>query len=311
MTTSAPLGPPEGIHVPLITPFTSDDRVAVDALAALARSVLDAGAVGLVALGTTGEPSVLTAGERREVVEVCATVCRERGATLTVGAGSNDTRGTAEELRALHDSTPDAGFALVPVPPYTRPSEDGVVAHFTHLSAHSPLPMLVYDIPYRTGLALSPATLRRLAALPGVAGTKRAVGSLDATSVDLLADPPPDFTVLGGDDLYASPMMALGAAGGILASAHLCTGLWAELAAAWRDGDAVRARAAGRLLAPLAASLFAEPNPAVTKAVLHARGLIPTPAVRLPLLAATPTATATALTRLNSTESLRPPAPLP
>ncbi|GAA2079922.1 4-hydroxy-tetrahydrodipicolinate synthase [Streptomyces albiaxialis] len=310
MTTSAPLGPPEGIHVPLITPFTDDDRVAVDALAALARSLLDAGAAGLVALGTTGEPSVLSAAERRAVVEVCAEVCRERGATLTVGVGSNDTRGTAEELRALRESTPEAGFALVPVPPYTRPSQDGVVAHFTHLSAHSPVPLLVYDIPYRTGLALAPATLRRLAALPMVAGTKRAVGSLDATSVDLLADPPPDFTVLGGDDLYASPMMALGAAGGILASAHLCTGLWAGLAAAWRDGDAVRARAAGRLLTPLAAALFAEPNPAVAKAVLHARGLIPTPAVRLPLLPASPGATASALERLAAAESVHIPAHL-
>jgi 4-hydroxy-tetrahydrodipicolinate synthase len=104
--------------------------------------------------------------------------------------------------------------------------------------------------------------------------------------VSLLADPPPGFTILGGDDTVVSPMLALGAAGGILASAHVAPASFAELIAAWRAGDAGRARPLGHRLAALSAALFAEPNPAVVKAVLHAQGRIPTPAVRLPLLPA-------------------------
>ncbi|NGO67714.1 dihydrodipicolinate synthase family protein [Streptomyces boncukensis] len=283
MTTASDL---TGIHVPLVTPFTADGTVAADALAGLAHSALDAGAAGIVALGTTGEAAALDAAERRTVLDVCGAVCRERGAPLTVGTGSSDTRATAEALRALERDAPDASYALVPVPPYTRPAEDGVVAHFAHVAGHSPVPVLVYHIPYRTGCALSAAALRRLAGVPGVAGTKLALGGVDGTAVDLLADPPAGFAVLGGDDLFVSPLLALGAPGGILAAAHLRTARWAELAAAWRAGEADRARALTGPLVRLARALFAEPNPAVTKAVLHAQGRLPSPAVRLPLLPA-------------------------
>ncbi len=109
-----------------------------------------------------------------------------------------------------------------------------------------------------------------------------------ATTPSAMAEQPGDFAVLAGDDVFASPLLALGAAGGILASAHLRTGEFAELIAAWHAGDAGRARALGHRLAPLSAALFAEPNPAVIKGVLHAQGLIPSPAVRLPLLAGQP-----------------------
>jgi 4-hydroxy-tetrahydrodipicolinate synthase len=101
--------------------------------------------------------------------------------------------------------------------------------------------------------------------------------------------------VLGGDDMFASPLLALGAAGAILASAHLCTRSFADMVAAWRAGASDRARALGHRLAGLTAALFAEPNPAVIKAVLHAQGRIPSPAVRLPLLAASPGTTRAAL----------------
>jgi 4-hydroxy-tetrahydrodipicolinate synthase len=177
------------------------------------------------------------------------------------------------------------------VPYYTRPSEEGVVAHFTRLAAQSPVPLIVYNIPYRTGRVLCARTLLRLARMPGIAGLKHAAGSVDQDTVLLMAGlttaaPPAGFAVLAGDDVFASPLLALGAAGGILASAHLRTSEFAELIAAWHAGDAVRASALGHRLAALSAALFAEPNPAVIKGVLHARGLIPSPAVRLPLLAA-------------------------
>lgn len=269
-----------GVHVPLITPFDADGDVDLPGLRALARRILGDGAAGLVALGTTGEPSALTPAERDSVVEVVAGVCREYDATLIVGAGP----------------VTGADAALSVVPAFVRPGEAGVVAHFRQLAASSPVPLLIYHVPYRTAQPLSAATLREIAAIPDVAGVKLATGAIDTTTIDLLADVPPGFTVLGGDDAVISPLLALGAHGGILASAHLATAGFTDLAQAWAAGDTTRARELGHRLAALSLALFAEPNPTVLKGVLHARGQIRTPAVRLPLL---PAASATVAAAVN------------
>ncbi len=283
-----------GLYVPLVTPFSADGQLAPDALEGLAHGVIDDGAAGVVALGTTGEAATLTVSERHCVLDICARVCRERSATLIAGAGSNDTRASAQALAEL-TAWPVVSAALTIVPYYTRPSEEGVVAHFTTLAAESPVPLIIYNIPYRTGQVVGWRALRRLADLPGIAGIKHAVGGIDSDTVRLMADRPERFAVLAGDDMFASPLLALGAPGAILASAHLCTDSFAEMVHAWLGGQADRARALGHRLAGLSEALFAEPNPAVIKAALHAQGRIPSPAVRLPLLAASPGATRAAL----------------
>lgn len=280
-----------GLHIPLITPFAADGTVALDALERLAHQVLDDGATGLVALGTTGEPGSLTQAEQQAVVATVARVCRERSAPLIIGAA------TVEALADLA-ATPEAVAALTVVPPFVRPGEDGVVAHFTRLAAASPVPLVVYDIPYRTGQYLTAGALRRLAAIPNVAGVKYAGGGINEDTVALMADPPAGFAVLGGDDTFVSPLLALGAHGAILSSAHLATAQFAELIRLWQSGDAIRARALGHRLAPLSKALFAEPNPTVVKAALHAQGRIPTAGVRLPLLDAHLDSTAAALKQL-------------
>jgi 4-hydroxy-tetrahydrodipicolinate synthase len=290
-----------GVYVPLVTPFAPGGEVDRAALERLAHEVVAAGAAGIVALGTTGEPAVLEDAERRAVLDVCAAVRRDTGTTLVVGAGASGTRRGAAELAALA-AWPEIDAALVPVPAFVRPTEAGVVAHLAEVAGRSPVPVLVYHVPHRTARPLCAATLRELAALPGVAGMKHAVPALDADAVTLLADPPPRFAVLAGDDVMAAPLLALGAAGGILASAHLCTGRWAAMVDAWRAGDAPRARELGAPLAPLAAALFAEPNPSVIKAVLHAQGRIAAPDVRLPLLPPDPATVAVALDRLADAE---------
>jgi 4-hydroxy-tetrahydrodipicolinate synthase len=277
-----------GLYVPLITPFDESGSVALGALESLANEVLDAGARGVVALGTTAEPAALTAAERRSVTDVAARVARERGVQLLVGAH------TAAELGALGDR-PEVTAALSVVPPFVRPGEAGVLAYFTRLAAGSPVPLVVYDVPYRTGQYLSAGTLIRLGAVPGVAALKYSPGGINADTVALLASPPPGLAILGGDDPFISPLLALGAHGGILASAHLATASFAALAALWDAGDVTAARGLGGRLSALSTRLFAEPNPAVIKAVLHAQGRIPTPAVRLPLLPAGPDTTAAAL----------------
>ncbi|MEV4317128.1 dihydrodipicolinate synthase family protein [Actinocrispum sp. NPDC049592] len=269
----------EGIFVPLVTPFAADGSIAIDALHDLAHQVIDDGAAGIVALGTTAEAATLDAAERRQVVDLCAKVCQEREVPLVVGAGSNDTQATRAALAELG---PNVSAALVPVPSYTRPGERGVVAHFRHLN--SPVPVLIYHVPPRTAQPLSSAALLEIAVLPYVVGIKLATGVLDQQAIDLLGVP--DFAVLAGDDFLLSALLALGAQGGITASAHLVTRRFAGLWTAWQRGDVMHARTLGHELARLAGAAFVEPNPTVIKGALHALGRIPTAQVRLPLLPA-------------------------
>ena len=281
-----------GLYVPLITPFTDNDQLDPDALAALVTTVLDEGAAGVVALGTTGEPATLTRQEARQVVDVCAQICAERDRHLIVGTGSNSTTASADMLAELD---PRVTAALAVVPYYTRPSQDGVVQHFQHLAAATHVPLVVYNVPYRTSLTLTADTLHRLAELSNVVGFKHSVGSIDDTTITFMSVARPDVSVLAGDDVYAGPLMALGARGAIMASANLATHAYAELIRAWQHGPTERARTLHNQLVPLTRALFAEPNPAVIKAVLAADGRIPSRRVRLPLLPATQAAVAAAL----------------
>ena len=133
---------------------------------------------------------------------------------------------------------------------------------------------------------MSANAIRRIAAIPGVVAVKYSAGGIDAETIDLMADPPPGVAILGGDDPFISPLLALGAHGGILASAHLATAAYVELVKAWHSGDLAHARSLGHRLAGLSAALFAGPNPTVVKAALRAQGQIPSSFVRLPLLPA-------------------------
>ncbi len=193
----------------------------------------------------------------------------------------NDTRASAAALAAL-SAWPEIRAALTVVPYYSRPGEPGVLEHFRVLAEAGPVPLIIYNIPYRTGQAVGWGTMRQLAGLLGVAGVKHAAGAIDQDTVIMMANRPAGFAVLAGDDLYASAMLALGASGAILASAHVCTSEFAALVSYWRADEAGRARQLGHRLAPLSKALFAAPNPAVIKAVLHRLREIPTAAVRLP-----------------------------
>jgi 4-hydroxy-tetrahydrodipicolinate synthase len=279
-----------GLFVPLITPFTADGDLAATALERLANRVLDDGATGIVALGTTAEHATLSDAERTQVLQICARVCGERGAPLIAGAGGNDTARSAAAVAAL-GKYPEVSAALTVVPYYSRPGEAGVIEHVRALADSGPVPLLIYNIPYRTSQVLSWAAIARLAAMPGVAGVKHATGAVDRDTILMMAARPAGFRVLAGDDLYVSPLLALGADGAILASAHVRTAEFARLVSLWRDGRAAEARSLGHRLAPLSAALFAEPNPAVIKAVLYRSGEIPSPSVRLPLLPASEAAT--------------------
>jgi 4-hydroxy-tetrahydrodipicolinate synthase len=276
----------EGVFVPLVTPFDEAGRVDVACLERLAADVLDAGAAGIVALGTTGEASALDDDERSQVVAACARVCGDRGAQLIVGAGTNDTRTTVARHEALAD-VPGVVASLVVVPYYVRPSEAGIVAHFTAVAERSPVPLVLYNVPYRTGRALGATALLDLAAHPDVAGLKQAVGGVDADTLRVLAEAPPPFAVLAGDDAYLLPVVLMGGAGAIAAAAHVRTADFVRMIDDGLAGRVADARARAEALLPVVLALFTEPNPAVIKGVLHAEGRLPTPDVRLPLVNAT------------------------
>lgn len=269
--------PIAGLYTPLITPFDADGAVDLVALERLAGELIDGGAAGLVALGSTGEPLALAEAEAAAVLRTLAGL----GAPLIASAGAADTRAAITRHRAL-ETVPGVVASLAVVPYYVRPSEAGVIAHFRAIATESPVPVLVYDVPHRTGTTLSADTLLELAAIDNIVGMKVARGAIDEATVRLLAEAPDDFAILCGDDAFVHPFMALGAAGAITASSHFATERFAALAAGGGN--------AGALLS-LALALFAEPNPAVIKALLHRQGRIATPDVRLPYANASERAT--------------------
>jgi 4-hydroxy-tetrahydrodipicolinate synthase len=216
---------------------------------------------------------------------VCARVAADRGVALIVGAGTNDTRTTIARHEALAEIE-GVTASLAVVPYYVRPSEAAIVAHFQAVAARSPVGLVVYNIPYRTGRGLGAQALLELAATDGIVGVKQAVGALDVDTLEVLAQAPRDFAVLCGDDAFLLALLLMGGAGAIAASAHLCTERFAALMAAAVAGRLDEARAHAEALLPLILALFAEPSPAVLKAMLHETGRIATPDVRMPLQAA-------------------------
>lgn len=271
-----------GVYVPVVTPFDRRGELDVDALERLADDVLSAGAAGVVALATTGEASSLDETERGAVIDACSRVCSDRGAALVVGAGTNDTRTTLARHEALA-GVPGVIASLAVTPYYVRPTEAAIVAHFQHVAARSPVPLVTYNVPYRTGRELGAGSLLELAATDNIAGVKQAVGAIDADTLDVLARAPRGFALLGGDDAYLFPLTLMGAPGAIAASANLCTQRFVRMIEHGLAGEVGPGRAHAEALLPLVRALFAEPSPAVIKALLHAEGRIATPEVRMPL----------------------------
>jgi 4-hydroxy-tetrahydrodipicolinate synthase len=288
-----------GVYIPLVTPFAADGSVALDAVTLLCHEYLDAGASGIVALGTTGETSALGADEKQAVIDACATVCSERSAQLIVGAGTNNTDATVRAVQALA-GTPALVAALIVVPYYVRPSEAGIVAHFRAVADASPVPLVLYNIALRTGRNLTAAGVLEVAAHPNVAGIKQAATGLDLDTLQLLAGAPDDFAVLGGEDPFLFPLVLMGGAGAICASAHVCTERFVAMIECGLAAKVDDGRAHAEALLPVVQSLFVEPNPAVFKGVLHAQGRIPTPDVRLPLVNASRPAVDAALAAVRA-----------
>lgn len=268
-----------GCGTALVTPFTRSGELDETGLRRLVRRQLEAGIHFLVPCGTTGESPTLDRHERRRVVEIVVEEAAGRVPVLA-GAGGYDTREAVEAAREMAGAGADGLLSVTPY--YNKPTPDGLERHYAAIAAATPLPVVVYNVPGRTGCNVDPATLRRLAAIPTVAGVKEASGSISQIC-EVCAAVPPGFLVLSGDDAVTLPAMAVGARGVIsVASNQVPAELSAMVEAAERN-DFAAARAIHQRLLPLMLANFAESNPIPVKATLAMMGLVEE-VYRLPLV---------------------------
>jgi len=286
----------------LATPFTPDGALDLDGAATLARHVVATGSDGLVLGGTTGESPTLRDPELWDLVAaVRAAVGTD--VRLTVGTGTNDTARSVERTERAQAAGADA--VLVVTPYYNRPSQAGLVAHFSSVAAATDRAVLLYDIPSRTGRELDVATLATLAAVPNIVGVKDATGRADRAADVLVATAgaPGGFALWSGSDELNLPLLSVGAVGVVSVAAHLAGPEIAEMVAV-HDHDPVRARALHLACMPLHRALFLDPNPGPLKAGLRARGL-PAGPVRPPLADAGDEVAARVVTALAALEAQR------
>jgi 4-hydroxy-tetrahydrodipicolinate synthase len=266
-----------GCYTALITPFR-DGQVDETALRALVDRQIAGGVSGLVPCGTTGEAPALSASEWDRVVSV---VVEAAGGRLPVvaGTGSNCTTTVIERTRRAR--TLGADGALVVTPYYNRPTQDGLFQHFAAVAEAVDLPLVLYNVPGRTGVNLLPETVLRLADVQGIVGIKEASGSLDQAS-QIVREVPKAFVVLSGDDSLTLPMMGVGARGVISVVSNIAPDAVSALTAACLEGDFATGRALHLALFDLCRAMFVETNPAPVKAAVALLGYC-SPEVRLPL----------------------------
>ncbi|PCE24068.1 4-hydroxy-tetrahydrodipicolinate synthase [Paraburkholderia acidicola] len=255
-----------GIWIPIVTPF-ADGAVDHDALRRLVRLYADAGVSGLVALGTTGEPAALDAREQDAVLTTVLAAAGPLSLPVLVGVSGNHEASVRERIAQLND-LPIAGV-LVSAPYYIRPAQRGLIDYFTGLADLSTKPLVLYDIPYRTGVRLEIDTLLTLAAHPRIEAIKDCAGSAD-TTLTLILDG--RLKVLAGDDLDIFHTLCIGGSGAIAASAHLRPERFVEMYRVLAAGRLDEGRAIFHTLAPLIRALTTEPNPGPVKAALAAQG---------------------------------------
>lgn len=269
--------------VAMVTPMAPGGAISEPALAALVDHLLATGCDGIVVGGTTGESPTLTEAESARLVRAVA--ARSRGhARVIAGVGTYDTAASVRRARAAR--APGADALLLVCPYYSRPTQAGVVAHCAAVADATELPVMLYDVPARTGIAMAVPTLVELAAHPRIRAVKDARGDLfDAMTV--LARTP--LAYYCGIDELALPYLACGAAGVVSVVGNVVADRTAELILAVRRGDLDRARAINGSLLPLVdAVMRAAPGAVMAKAALVELGIIPHATVRLPLLEAPP-----------------------
>ncbi|BCV21153.1 4-hydroxy-tetrahydrodipicolinate synthase [Moorella sp. Hama-1] len=265
----------------MVTPFTAEGKLDIDGARKLAVHLVEHGSDGLVVAGTTGESPALTHEEKIELFRAVKEAVGDRAAVIA-GTGSNSTAASIELSREAAALGVD-GLMLV-VPYYNRPSQEGLYRHFEAIAAATSLPIILYNIPSRTGRNMEAATTLRLAAIKNIVAVKEASGDLDQATA-IIRQAPADFLLYSGDDSLTLPLMAVGGYGIISVAAHVAGEKMQAMVSAFTAGDTRKAAALHRELFPLFKGLFITSNPVPVKEALNMLGL-PAGPVRLPLVGA-------------------------
>ncbi|GGA74652.1 4-hydroxy-tetrahydrodipicolinate synthase [Pseudoclavibacter endophyticus] len=267
------------VLVALVTPMTIDGEVDWPAVERLMDDVIVGGADGIVVSGTTGETSTLTDSEKLELVRVGKRVAGGRAKIIT-GGPSNETAHAIQLAQQSAEAGADAVMAVTPY--YNKPTQSGVLTHFRMIADATDLPMILYDIPGRTGIPITYDTIVRAAQHPNILAIKDAKGDLTEVS-RVLNDT--NLIYFAGDDANALPLMSIGATGLIGVTANIAPHAYRTIVDAVNGGDLTAATAAHQSLEPLVrATMTHVPGTVSTKYILHGLGRIPSPRVRLPLV---------------------------
>jgi 4-hydroxy-tetrahydrodipicolinate synthase len=271
-----------GIWTALVTPFTEDGSVDVDAFKGLVQEQLDQGLHGLVPCGTTGETATLTEDEQNLVITTVLSMVKGK-VPVVAGAGANDTKQAVanhKRVAALR-SGPSPGEtykvsgALHVTPWYNKPTQEGLYRHFRAVADAADIPIILYNVPGRTGVDLLPDTIARLAKDERkIVAVKEATGSVQRSQeiLNKLAAIRQDFSVFSGDDGHILSLLALGGDGVISVTSHLCGKELVQMVKAFDDGDILGAQALSRKTSPLSTTIFFRSNPIPVKTALALTG---------------------------------------
>lgn len=258
-----------GLGTALITPFTQSGAIDEAATARLAQRQVEAGVHFVVPCGTTGEAPTMTDAEKVRVVEIVAEAVDGRAMVLA-GAGGYDTREVVHAAQAMERAGAHGILSVTPY--YNKPTQEGLFQHYRALADSTKLPVIVYNVPGRTGCNVEPATLARLAEISNIVGVKEASGNMTQIA-DICRRVPSDFLVLSGDDMLALPVMAIGGRGVISVVSNEVPSEMVQLVEAVERGDLAAARRWHQALASLMLVNFVESNPIPVKFAMAAMGL--------------------------------------
>lgn len=268
----------KGSMVAIITPFKNGE-VDFDGLGRLIEFHIQNGTAGIVPCGTTGESATLSYDEHKQVIDFTIKKVAKR-IPVIAGTGSNSTV-EAIEL-AQHAKEAGADYHLSITPYYNKPTQEGLYRHFKAIAEAVDLPMLLYNVPGRTGVNMTPETVGRLSNIRNVAGIKEATGSLNQ-AVEVMENVGKDFMLISGDDFINLPLLSVGSTACISVTANIVPGRLASLYTAWFAGDREKAKDIHQGLMPLHRAMFYETSPIPVKTAAYLMGLIDTGELRLPL----------------------------
>jgi 4-hydroxy-tetrahydrodipicolinate synthase len=283
MSTQAPFG---RLITAMVTPFAKDGSIDWDGVATLANHLADHGHDAIAVNGTTGEAPTTKSSEKLEIIKVVKSTVGSRVKVLS-GAGDNETSYTVEQAKRSADAGADG--LLIVTPYYNKPPQAGIEAHFKAVASATDLPIMMYDIPGRTGVEIESDTIVRLFELPKIVALKDAKGNLAATS-DVIARC--GIPVYSGDDILNLPFLSIGAVGFVSVCGHTVGSELKEMLDAWFAGDTARALEIHQKLIPVFKGTFKTQGAILTKAAMNLMGL-PGGTTRLPLVDATPAQIAT------------------